>query len=311
MSPNASASITIVIPAYQAEGFLTRALDSVTNQSDTDWELIVVDDGSQDGTLALAQTYAARDPARIRVLAQPNAGPAVARNRGMAEAQGEYVLFLDADDALMPDALERLREDLQTHGPVDFLFGGHAVVRLDGSRKTLIPGPVRGEPLQDFQDFLRGRGVGPTHGALLMRRELAMRLGYPVSIRNNEDVVLFAQMLALGRSRSLPAVLAIKYRRQASLRHDTDALLQSADQVAALLFDPARLPAPFLAERPAFEADRHLLCFRTLTRAGRQREARQHFHRALRLDPGAALRPQSLFKYLRSLWRGMRAGTPA
>jgi glycosyltransferase involved in cell wall biosynthesis len=311
MSPNASASITIVIPAYQAEGFLTRALDSVTNQSDTDWELIVVDDGSQDGTLALAQTYAARDPARIRVLAQPNAGPAVARNRGMAEAQGEYVLFLDADDALMPDALERLREDLQTHGPVDFLFGGHAVVRLDGSRKTLIPGPVRGEPLQDFQDFLRGRGVGPTHGALLMRRELAMRLGYPVSIRNNEDVVLFAQMLALGRSRSLPAVLAIKYRRKASLRHDTDALLQSADQVAALLFDPARLPTAFLAERWTFEADRHLLCFRTLTRAGRQREARQHFHRALRLDPGAALRPQSLFKYLRSLWRGMRAGTPA
>jgi glycosyltransferase involved in cell wall biosynthesis len=311
MSPNASASITIVIPAYQAEGFLTRALDSVATQSDTDWELIVVDDGSQDGTLALAQRHAARDPARIRVLAQPNAGPAAARNRGMAEAQGEYVLFLDADDALMPDAIARLREDLQTHGPVDFLFGGHAVVRLDGSRKTLIPGPVRGEPLRDFQDFLRGRGVGPTHGALLMRRELAMRLGYPVAIRNNEDVVLFAQMLALGRSRSLPAVLAIKYRRQASLRHDTDALLQSADQVAALLFDPARLPTAFLAERPAFEADRHLLYFRTLTRAGRQKEARRHFHRALRLDPGAALRPQSLFKYLRSLWRGMRAGTPA
>lgn len=306
MSPNASASITIVIPAYQAEGYLTRALESVATQSDTDWELIVVDDGSHDGTLALAQRHAARDPARMRVLTQANAGPAAARNHGMAEAQGEYVLFLDADDALMPDALERLREDLRAHGPVDFLFGGHAVVRLDGSRRTLIPGPVQGEPLRDFQHFLRGRGVGPTHGALLMRRELAARLGYPPSIRNNEDVVLFAQMLALGRSRSLPAVLATKYRRAASLRHDTDALLQAGDQVAALLFDPARLPAAFLAERPAFEADRHLLSFRMLTRAGRQREARRHFHRALRLDPGAALRPKSLFKYLRSLWRGMR-----
>lgn len=306
MSPNASASITIVIPAYQAEGYLTRALESVATQSDTDWELIVVDDGSRDGTLALAQRHAARDPARMRVLAQANAGPAEARNRGMAEARGEYVLFLDADDALMPDALERLRQDLRAHGPVDFLFGGHVVVRLDGSRRTLIPGPVRGEPLRDFQDFLQGHGVGPTHGALLMRRELAARLGYPPSIRNNEDVVLFAQMLALGRSRSLPAVLATKYRRAASLRHDTDALLQAGDQIAALLFDPARLPAAFLAERPAFEADRHLQSFRMLTRAGRQQEARRHFHQALRLDPGAALRPKSLFKYLRSLWRGMR-----
>ncbi|MGB2941211.1 MAG: glycosyltransferase family A protein, partial [Candidatus Macondimonas sp.] len=116
MSPNASASITIVIPAYQAEGYLTRALESVATQSDPDWELIVVDDGSHDGTLALAQRHAARDPARMRVLAQANAGPAAARNRGMAEARGEYVLFLDADDALMPDALERLRQDLRAHG---------------------------------------------------------------------------------------------------------------------------------------------------------------------------------------------------
>lgn len=306
MSPDASPLITIVIPAYQAESFLTRALDSVRAQSDPEWTLIVVDDGSRDGTLALSQAYAARDPIRMRVLSQPNAGPGAARNRGMAEAQSEYVLFLDADDALMPHAVARLREDLRVHGPVDFLFGGHAVVRLDGSRKTLIPGPVRGEPLRDFQDFLRGRGVGPTHGALLMRRELAARLGYPTSIRNNEDVVLFAQMLALGRSRSLPVELATKYRRAASLRHDTDALLQAGDQVAALLFDPTRLPAPFLVERSAFEADRHLLYFRTLTRAGRQGDARRHFRQALRLDPGAALRPKSLFKYLRSLWRGMR-----
>ncbi len=307
MSPNAPLLISVIVPAYQAEGFLTRALDSVVAQSDTDWELIVVDDGSRDGTLALARRYAACDPARIRVLTQCNAGPAAARNCGMAAARGSYVLCLDADDALLPEAIARLRENLNRHGPVDLLFGGHTVVRLDGSRKTLIPKAWSGDPQQDFRTFLRGEEVGPSHGAVLLRRELACRLGYPEALRNNEDVVLFAQMLALGRSRSLPDVLGVKYRHAASLRHDTHSLLQAGPQVAGLLFDPTRLPAPFLAARPAFEADRHLLCFRTLTRAGRQQEARRHFHQALRLHPAAVLRPGPLFKYLRTLWREMRS----
>ena len=299
--------ISVIVPAYQAKAFLARALDSVVAQSDPDWELIVVDDGSRDGTLTVARHYAAIDPARIRVFTQCNAGPAAARNRGMAAARGHYVLCLDADDALLPEAIAHLREDLDQHGPVDLLFGGHTVARLDGSRKTLIPDPLSGDPQQDFQAFLCGKGVGPSHGAVLLSRELACRLGYPENLRNNEDVVLFAQMLALGHSRSLSAVLGVKYRQAGSLRHDIDALLEASPRIADALFDSARLPAPFLAARPAFEADRHLLCFRVLTRAGRQREARQHFHQALRLHPAAVLRPGALFKYLRTLWRGMQA----
>ncbi len=308
MNPPAPASITVVVPAYQAEGFLARALDSVLAQSDPDWTLVVVDDGSSDGTLALARTYAARDPTRIHVLTQANAGPGAARNRGMAAATGEQVLFLDADDALMRETLAVLRADLRAHGPVDLLFGGHAVVRLDGSRKVHRPDARwGGTPQADFRRFLRGDGVGPTHGAVLMRRSLARRLGYPESIRNNEDVVLFAQMLALGRTRALPHVLAVKYRQPASLRHDVDALCRASERVAALLFDPARLPPAFLAARGAFEADRQLACFRALSRAGREREARAHFRAALRLAPSAALRPGTLFRYLRSCVRGGRA----
>lgn len=298
------ASIAVIVPAYQAEGFLERALDSVLAQSDPGWTLVIVDDGSTDDTLGLARRYAARDPARIQVLTQANAGPGAARNRGMAAAAGEYVLFLDADDALMPEALAILRADLGARGPADLLFGGHAVVRLDGSRKIHRPDARWGTPQADFRRFLRGEGVGPTHGAVLMRRALALRLGYPESIRNNEDVVLFAQMLALGRTRALPDLLAVKYRQPASLRHDVDALCRASERVAALLFDPTRLPPAFLAERDAFEADRQLACFRMLSRSGREPEARRHFHAALRAAPAAALRSGALFRYLRSWARG-------
>lgn len=307
MTASDPATVTIAVPAYQAEGFLARALDSVLAQSDPDWTLVVVDDGSTDGTLALARAYAARDPARIHVLTQANAGPGAARNRAMAAATGEYVLFLDADDALMPEALAILRADLRARGPADLLFGGHAAIRLDGRRKVHRPDAAWGTQQADFRRYLRGQGVGPTHGAVLMRRALALRLGYPESIRNNEDVVLFAQMLALGRTRALPDVLAVKYRRASSLRHDVEALRVASTRVPALLFDPARLPPALLAERPAFEADRQLACFRAFSRAGRGRQARAHFRAALRLAPSMALRPGVLFRYLRSWARGWRA----
>lgn len=307
MSAPEPTSITVIIPAYQAERFLARALDSVIAQTDPDWALVVVDDGSTDGTLALAQGYATRDPTRITVLTQPNAGPGAARNRGMAAAQSTYILCLDADDALVPEALARLRANLETHGAIDLLFGGHAVVRTDGSRKTHTPDARWGTPLADFRRFLYGQGVGPTHGAVLMRRELAARLAYPETIRNNEDVVLFAQMLALGRTRSLSDLLAVKYRQPASLRNDVDALCTASERIAALLFDARRLAPVFLTERAAFAADRQLMCFRMLGRAGRQREARHHFHTALRLSPQATLRPGLLFKYLRSWARRQRA----
>jgi len=307
MTASDTASIAIIVPAYQAEGFLARALDSVLAQSDPDWTLLVVDDGSTDGTPAVAHDYAARDPVRIRMLTQANAGPGAARNRGMAAAAGDYVLFLDADDALMPEALAVLRADLRAHGPADLVFGGHAAVRLDGSRKVHRPDAGWGTPEADFRRFWRGDGVGPTHGAVLMRRTLALRLGYPESIRNNEDVVLFAQMLALGRTRALPDLLAVKYRQPASLRHDVEALRAASTRVPDLLFDPALLPSALLAERAAFEADRQLACFRALSRAGRERQARAHFHTALRLAPSAALRPGTLFRYLRSWVRGGRA----
>lgn len=100
--------ISVIVPVYQAENFLPACARSVADQTFSDWELLLVDDGCTDGSPALCDALAAGD-SRIRALHQPrNAGVSEARNRGLREARGEYVAFLDADDAFEPRALETL-----------------------------------------------------------------------------------------------------------------------------------------------------------------------------------------------------------
>lgn len=100
-------AVSIIVPAYNQEHYLEYALDSVAAQSMPDWECVVIDDGSTDGTAALASRYVARDD-RFRLVRQSNQGLAGARNAGIAAAEGEYLVFLDSDDGLHPEMLETL-----------------------------------------------------------------------------------------------------------------------------------------------------------------------------------------------------------
>lgn len=99
--------ISVILPCYNAEPYLSACLDSLLGQSMRDFEVIFVDDGSRDGSLALARRYAERDK-RIQVFAQANQGVSAARNLGLAQARGEWVTFVDGDDIVPGDALEIL-----------------------------------------------------------------------------------------------------------------------------------------------------------------------------------------------------------
>ena len=99
--------ISVVIPVYNAEKFLPECLDSVLCQEFPSFELLLIDDGSTDGSGKIADRYAEKD-SRIVVVHQPNAGVSAARNRGVAEARGEYIAFVDADDRVTPTYLSHL-----------------------------------------------------------------------------------------------------------------------------------------------------------------------------------------------------------
>ncbi len=106
--------VSVVVPLYNKAPWVRRSLDSIAAQTFSDFEVIVVDDGSTDGSGEVVADYP--DP-RFRLVRQANAGPGAARNRGIAEARGEFVAFLDADDEWLPRFLERNLAALEAAGP--------------------------------------------------------------------------------------------------------------------------------------------------------------------------------------------------
>ena len=130
-------SVSVIVPVYQAEALLPRCVDSVLTQTFSDWELLLIDDGSRDGSPKLCDGYSARD-SRIRVFHKPNGGVSSARNLGLEQAAGQSVAFLDADDALEPAALETLWY-LRDKAGADSAGCAHYNVTPDGGqRKELL-----------------------------------------------------------------------------------------------------------------------------------------------------------------------------
>ncbi|MCL1852015.1 MAG: glycosyltransferase [Peptococcaceae bacterium] len=108
-------TLSIILPAYNAEQYLDRCVRSVLSQSCQDWELIIVDDGSTDATADICNGFASEDT-RIQIVRQPNAGVSAARNAGMRIATGRYTAFLDADDTLDPEAYTEMLAAMAKHG---------------------------------------------------------------------------------------------------------------------------------------------------------------------------------------------------
>ena len=117
--------ISIIVPIYNIEKFLPCCIDSILAQTFTEWELILVDDGSKDTCGSICDEYATKD-GRIRVIHKPNGGLTSARNAGLAMASGEWVMYLDGDDWIEPEMLELLlRKGEETGADIvmgDFLF---------------------------------------------------------------------------------------------------------------------------------------------------------------------------------------------
>ncbi|GAB7026149.1 glycosyltransferase family 2 protein [Geotalea toluenoxydans] len=114
--------ISVIIPVYNCESYIGEALKSILNQSVQDVEIIVVNDGSTDGTLSVAEAFAEKDK-NIRIISQTNSGkPAVARNVGLRHAAGEYICFLDGDDLFLPGKLEKQLEIFRRFPELNLVF---------------------------------------------------------------------------------------------------------------------------------------------------------------------------------------------
>jgi len=208
-------AVSILTPAYDVARFVGTAVDSVLAQGFRDWEMIVVDDGSRDRT---AEVVAERKDNRIRLLRQANAGVSAARSRAMAEARGDAILFLDADDWLAPDALSRLLAALATAPMAVGAYGGFAVMAEDAR-----PGdaPLRRKsgpfPTGDLLETLLVENLFANGGHLLLRREAVQRAGpFLPQLRYGEDWEYWIRLSLQGPWAAVAGAAPLLFLRQRS-----------------------------------------------------------------------------------------------
>ena len=185
--------ISIVIPTYNRRDFVIEAIESCLAQTYENIEIIVVDDGSSDGT---ARVLRARYGDRIHLIVQENQGPAIARNRGIDAANGDFIHFLDADDWLMPDKLRLCLGRFKRQPDIDVIYTHHQLMSSDG--KAHLPTP----PFRQFGDdifcqLLRNSGDHILLSTTMMRKGALRAVGgfeNSVDFRSAEDWDLFLRL---------------------------------------------------------------------------------------------------------------------
>lgn len=191
--------VSIVMPCYQSGDTIEKSIRSVLEQTESDWELIAVNDGSTDHTAQELERLAAGD-ARIHVIHKENGGVSSARNAGIDASRGEWLFFLDADDLLTPDALETL---LSMAGDgLDIVCGAYAMRYIDEGNREEIHACAEGDLQIVLESLIRGDSALNSMCARLYRREMIVKRGIraPLGVKVGEDVLFNLEAFAAART---------------------------------------------------------------------------------------------------------------
>ena len=213
-------TVAVVVNTYNQATFLADALDSIFAQSRQPDEVIIIDDGSTDDAWGIAQRY--RDADYVR---QDNAGLAAARNTGLLRAKSQFIVFLDADDRLLPHALE---QGLTTFGEMPdcaFVYGGHRVVDV----KFRPTGSDRFDPVGEdpYCDFLRFNPIG-MHATVMYRRNLLVQAGgFSADLSACEDYDVYLRLSRAYPIGSHPQIVAEYRIHGLNMSRDSRAMLSA------------------------------------------------------------------------------------
>ncbi|CAN5266981.1 hypothetical protein BH23BAC1_BH23BAC1_48000 [soil metagenome] len=213
MSESASSKVSIITPFYNAEKYFVEAIESVVSQKHSDWELLLIDDGSTDTSTDIAKNYAAEYPGKIIFLeheGHENRGKSTSRNLGLSNCTGEYIAFLDADDVFLPEKLEKqvkiLKDNpevLMVYGPTLYWYswsGNNNPSPKDKIGKIGFEPNVIVPPPHLLSRWLTQDGIVPCTCGVLVKNEAVKAIkGFDESIQHlYEDQVFFAKICLLG-----------------------------------------------------------------------------------------------------------------
>jgi glycosyltransferase involved in cell wall biosynthesis len=256
--------VSVIIPAWNAEKFIAETLESVFAQTWRRFEVIVVDDGSTDGTSQAVRACAkakAAGPVALKLIRQQNGGPSSARNAGLRAASGDYLAFLDADDRWFPETLERLVGFAEAHSNVSLVFGDAGSFDEDGTRfdsffkKYGRPATdERGIVINALEKLLKGNFI--LTGALLLRRECIDHVGYfDEKISHGEDYDLWIRITLLH------AIGCISDRLMMRRIHESNLSLSQTDFYDAKIYSLKKLKKLFGSEikQQSIDLNSHIL----------------------------------------------------
>ena len=273
--------VAVIIPCYNQAEYLAEAIQSALDQTVPPAEIIVIDDGSTDDTAAVAQSFA-----QVRCVRQENQGSAEARNAGFARSSSEFVTFLDADDRLLPAALESGARELALHPDCAFVFGRYRYVITDGSVRQ----PPDDRDLNDAYRSLLRENIIVMHATVMYRRSAIEAVGgFDRDLKSCEDYDLYLRLTRLWPIARHDAVIA-EYRR-----HDRN---KSSDPERILRYSTMALRK----QRPLVRDDAAMYA---AYRDGMRAWQRWFLHR-LAARAREAVRERRWLDAARNAWRALR-----
>lgn len=206
--------ISIIMPAFNAQKFLSESIASVIAQTYTNWELIIIDDGSTDKTKKIIELFCEKDH-RIQYIFQPNGKQGKARNTGINNSKGSYIAFLDADDFWLKDKLEKQVKLLEVTG-ADLIFSDIAIIDEYGNQIKASNGIID-EQFKDengLRSFLKSNNI-PLLTVLARKEAIEISGSFDESntIQYGEDYFLWLRMLLNGFTFISTAEILAKYRK--------------------------------------------------------------------------------------------------
>ncbi|MCC6453636.1 MAG: glycosyltransferase family 2 protein [Caldilineaceae bacterium] len=225
MTPEATPRVSVVMAAYNVAAYVKAAVNSVLQQTYTDFEFVIIDDGSTDGTWGVLENLAAQDKRVLLVRNPNNLGIARTRNRGNAIARGEFIAIMDSDDWCPTDRLEKQVAYLDTHSDVG-VVGGQMVVYFDKEGRYSLAEPF---PLTPGESAWHLHFVPPVmHPTVMMRRSLLANKGYQPEYAPVEECELWQRLKYATKFANIPDVVLFYRRHDTNITRDGERLRHMA-----------------------------------------------------------------------------------
>lgn len=312
-------TVSVVIPTYNRAHVLKDAIDSVAGQTCPPFELIVVDDGSTDETAVVLDQLASQDwPFEFRYVQQPNAGGNVARNRGVLEARGEAVAFLDSDDLWWPDKLERQVGLLAQSEKTVAVYCGLREVDLETG--AVLRTPSRAYPSGDLSTALLISDVTSPTSTYLVRRAALIEAGlFDETLAARQDWDMWIRVAQCGWIEAVPAPLVdLRHHSGPRTVSDPDRELRAYARILDK-YAPLRAAAGGSVRRRALAAYHRRSGRVALRYKGMRGSALTHYFKAIGLEPACAdgyaallgaFLPANARQAIRPAWNAVFGRTP-